>query len=114
MEGKGQQQAGCISEGKGKGKGGGWQPTGGGEGKGGHNRTPGTKAFLKNHRKMLTYMTSVAAIDLEWAVSANDLAQEAYAAAKNPETIQALFEAAKWVKTGAECGLDCLQATQPG
>ena len=98
MEGKGQQQAGCISQGTGKGKGGGWQPTGGGEGKGGRNRVPGTKAFLKNHRKMLTHMTDAAAIDLCQAVSAHGLAEEAYAAAKSPVIMKALYEASEWVK----------------
>ena len=48
---------------------GGEESRGGGQGKGGKWRKPGTLGFLKNHRRMLTHMASAGAIELEQAES---------------------------------------------
>ena len=49
---------------------------GGGQGKGGAWRKPGTASFLKNHRMMLTHMATAGAIELEQAESESDWAND--------------------------------------
>ena len=66
-------------------------------GPGGRNRQPGTRPFLRNHRKMLAHMTSVAPQQLSLAVSDKDKALRNYKEDPTVESLAELRKATEWV-----------------
>ena len=81
---------------------GGEESRGGGQGKGGKWRTPGTLGFLKNHSNMLTHMAERGAIQLEQAESAFQQARRDFEQAKTQENPTRLGEAADWVRNRSQ------------
>jgi hypothetical protein len=75
-----------------------WESRGGGQGRGGKWRKPGTMAFLKNHRKMLTHMAWSGTIELEQAESAYLQACRDFGEAKTQETTTRVRKAVEWVR----------------
>ena len=69
---------------------------GGGPGKGGRSRAPGTFAFLVNHRKMLALMANKGALELQQAVSAHEEAILAYDANRTTRDLKAKEAARDW------------------
>ena len=54
---------------------------------------PGTRGFLKNHRKLLTHIAKQAKIEFDQAASAHEEAQRVFREAKTPENLQTFQEA---------------------
>ena len=109
LGGKGQQ--GCISQGKGAQSKGGREGSGG-SGKGGTTRVLGTKAFLKNHRRMLKHMKKAGEIELDEAVSAHVEAKFAFTiVGPSRISLQEVWEATQWVNN-RELNLDWIAFKQ--
>ena len=94
---KGQPQAASAGKGATKGQPQASSAEGGGDGRGGKWRMPGTRGFLKNHRKLLTHIAKQAKIEFDQAASAYEEAQNVFREAKTPENQQKIREAGNWV-----------------
>ena len=75
---KGQPQAASAGKGATKGQPQASSAEGGGDGRGGKWRMPGTRGFLKNHRKLLTHIAKQAKIEFDQAASAREEAQRVF------------------------------------
>ena len=79
-----------------------WEAPGGGQGRGGKWRKPGTAGFLKNHRNMLTYMAQQGALQLEEAESAFQQARRDLEQAPTQNNITRLGKAADQVRNRSQ------------
>ena len=84
--------------GKGKGKPKGDWDGKGGKGPGGIHRAPGDWRSLKNHRRMLNHMMTIAPVELQTAESACADAEEEFRKEQTKENMDALHKAKHWVK----------------